>query len=57
MPSVSSKQERFMRAVAHSSEFANKVGVAQKVGKDFEDADKKKAGKKSRLSRLYKDSE
>lgn len=45
-----------MRAVAHSSEFAKKVGVSQEVGKDFEDADEKKKGKsKSRLSKLYKD--
>ena len=29
-----------MRAVAHSPEFANKVGVPQSVGKDFAAADK-----------------
>lgn len=31
-----------MRAVAHSPEFAKKVGVSQKVGKEFNEADKKK---------------
>ncbi len=55
MPSSSEKQERFMRAVAHSKEFAKKVGVPQSVGKDFNEADKSKAKKKSRLSKLYKD--
>lgn len=45
MPSTSAKQERFMRAVAHSPEFADKVGVPQKVGKDFNAADKKKKAK------------
>lgn len=44
MPSTSKKQHRFMQAIAHSPKFARKVGVAQKVGKDFEAADKK-AGK------------
>lgn len=41
MPSTSSKQAKFMRAVAHSPKFAKKVGVPQSVGKDFEMADKK----------------
>lgn len=53
MPSSSSKQERFMRAVAHSAEFAKKAGVPQNVGKDFEAADESK--KKSKLGKLYKD--
>ena len=35
-----------MMAVAHSPEFAKKVGIAQSVGKDFTEADKgKKFGK------------
>jgi hypothetical protein len=42
MPSTSKKQEKFMRAVAHSPEFAKKVGVSQSVGKEFNEADKKK---------------
>ena len=29
-----------MQAVAHSPAFAKKVGIPQKVGKDFEAADK-----------------
>ena len=40
MPSHSSKQHRFMEAVAHSPSFAKKVGVPQSVGKDFSAADK-----------------
>lgn len=40
MPSVSKKQRNFMAAVAHSPEFAKKVGVPQSVGKEFNKADK-----------------
>ena len=40
MPSVSAKQEKFMRAVANSPKFAKKVGVPQSVGKEFEMKDK-----------------
>ena len=40
MPSVSAKQEKFMRAVAHSPKFAKKVGVPQSVGREFEMKDK-----------------
>ena len=40
MPSKSSKQARFMRAVAHSPEFAKRVGVPVSVGKEFVRADK-----------------
>mgnify|MGYP000585480473 CR=1 FL=1 len=49
MPSKSSKQERFMQAVAHNKEFAKKAGVPQSVGKDFNQADKKK-----KHERMYK---
>jgi hypothetical protein len=35
MPAKSEKQERFMRAVAHSPSFAKKVGVPMSVGKEF----------------------
>lgn len=41
MPSKTPKQVKFMRAVAHSPEFAKKVGVSQAVGKEFEMKDKK----------------
>ena len=41
MPSKSRDQQKLMRAVAHSKKFADKVGIPQKVGKDFEKADKK----------------
>lgn len=40
MPSKSKKQHDFMEAVAHSAKFAKKVGVPQKVGQDFSEADK-----------------
>jgi len=45
MPSVSGKQEKFMRAVANSPKFANQVGVPQSVGKEFEMKDAKKMAK------------
>lgn len=40
MPSKSAKQARLMRAAAHNPEFASKVGVPQKVAKEFAAADK-----------------
>lgn len=42
MPSKSAKQARTMRAAAHDKEFAKKVGIPQKVAKDFIKADKGK---------------
>ena len=39
MPSTSPAQARLMAAVAHNPAFAKKVGVPQKVGKDFNRAD------------------
>jgi hypothetical protein len=35
-----------MRAAAHNPDFAKKVGIPQKVAKEFVKADAKKAGKK-----------
>ena len=43
MPSVSTKQARFMSAAAHSPEFAAKAGIPQSVATEFHNAD---AGKK-----------
>lgn len=40
MPSRSAKQHRLMAAVAHSPEFAKKVGIPVSVGKEFVRADK-----------------
>jgi hypothetical protein len=40
MPSKSKAQQRLMQAVAHSPEFAAKVGIPQSVGQEFNDADK-----------------
>ena len=39
MPSKTPKQARFMAAVAHNPKFAQKVGVPQEVGEEFNDAD------------------
>lgn len=41
MPSSSKKQADFMKAVANNPKFAKKVGVPQKVGKDYASADKR----------------
>jgi hypothetical protein len=37
MPYKSHAQERLMRGVAHSPDFARKVGIPQSVGRKFED--------------------
>lgn len=42
MPSKSSSQHNLMQAVAHNPTFAKKVGIPQKVGKEFAKADKGK---------------
>ncbi len=42
MPSKSPKQARTMRAAAHNKEFAKKIGIPQKVAKEFVAADKRK---------------
>lgn len=39
MPSKSQKQHNLMEAVAHNPAFAKKVGISQKVGRDFARAD------------------
>jgi hypothetical protein len=40
MPSKSAKQARTMAAAAHNPAFAKKLGIPQKVAKDFNQADK-----------------
>ena len=50
MPSKSSSQHSFMQAVAHNPAFAKKVGVSQKVGKEYAKADE---GKKMKGGGLY----
>ena len=42
MPSTSKKQARTMAAAAHNPKFAKKVGIPQKVAKEFHAADKRK---------------
>jgi hypothetical protein len=41
MPSKSPKQARLMAAAAHNPAFARKVGVPQKVAKEFNQSDAK----------------
>lgn len=41
MPSKSKPQARMMAAAAHNPAFAKKVGVPQKVAKEFNQADAK----------------
>lgn len=53
MPSKSAKQARTMAAAAHDPKFAKKVGIPQKVAKEFNEADTgssklKKANKRSK---------
>ena len=50
MPSKSPSQHRLMAAVAHNPAFAKKVGISQKVGKEFAKAD---VGKKFKGGGLY----
>jgi hypothetical protein len=50
MPSKSPSQHRLMEAVAHNPGFAKKVGIPQKVGKEFARADE---GKKFKEGGLY----
>jgi hypothetical protein len=40
MPSKTPKQARLMAAAAHNPKFAKRVGVPQKVAKEFNQADK-----------------
>jgi hypothetical protein len=49
MPSKSKAQHNLMEAVAHSPKFARKVGISQKVGKEFAQADKGKIFKSGGL--------
>jgi hypothetical protein len=50
MPSKSPAQHHLMEAVAHNRAFAKKVGISQKVGKEFAKADE---GKKFKEGGLY----
>ena len=42
MPSTSDKQRRFMAAAAHDPKFAKRMGIPQKVAREFNQADKGK---------------
>lgn len=52
-PSVSERQHDFMEAVAHNPAFAREAGVPQSVGREFAEADEKKADKVSKESVDY----
>ena len=54
MPSKTPKQKSFMAAVANNPKFAKKVGVAPKVGKEFEMKDKKMAKKMPKMAGGHK---
>lgn len=51
MPATSKKQEKFMRAVAHSPSFAKKVGVPMSVGREFDKAEGGMAESKKMMSK------
>ena len=46
MPSKSPKQASLMAAAAHDKKFAKKVGIPQKVAKEFNAADQAKKKRK-----------
>jgi len=48
MPSKTPKQARTMAAAAHNPQFAKKVGIPQKVAKEFNRADAKKGPKRGK---------
>jgi hypothetical protein len=50
MPSTTAKQARTMAAAAHSPQFARKVGIPQKVAREFNQADKGGALLKTAMS-------
>jgi hypothetical protein len=43
MPSKSTKQKKFMAAAAHNPKFAKEAGISQKVAREFNRADQRKA--------------
>ena len=51
MASTSAAQEKLMRAVAHNPQFAHKVRIPQAVGREFNDADKKKTKTRDKMYR------
>lgn len=43
MPSVSQKQAKFFRIAAHNKEFAERMGIDQKVAKEWVKKDKQQS--------------
>ncbi len=54
MPSKSKSQHNLMEAVAHNRAFAKKVGIPQKVGKEFAKADEGKKFKDGGVTQSLK---
>lgn len=52
MPSTSPKQKRFMAAAAHDAQFAKEAGISQKVAKEFNRADKRRAVVKGAIKKV-----
>jgi len=52
MPDKSASQQRLMRGVAHNPAFAKKVGIPQKVGRGFVEADKREGVRFARGGRV-----
>jgi hypothetical protein len=52
MPSKSEAQKRLMQAVAHNKAFAAKVGIPQSVGKEFNEADKRRETIKKSIKKV-----
>lgn len=48
MPSKTKKQAKTMAAAAHNPEFAKKVGIKQRVAKEYNDADEAQRKRKLR---------
>lgn len=54
MPSKSTKQARTMAAAAHNPAFARRVGIPQKVAREYNRADQKTGLIKQAMSRRSK---
>jgi hypothetical protein len=52
MPSKSKAQARLMQAVAHNPKFAKKVGIPVSVGKEFNEADKRRGTIKKAIKKV-----
>lgn len=53
MPYKSEKQRRLMQGVAHSHDFAKKVGIPQSVGRKFEEHKSEPRNPRARALKRY----